>query len=234
VGFAQTAFFGGRTSAHIRRVPVPVVYVDFLSMYPTVNGLMNLWDFVIAKEIRVITRCGKEIEKFLRSLTPEKLFLPRTWKKFPAFVKVVPNGDLLPSRAKYSSASNDWQVAVNHLYATDDAVLGGLWFSLPDVVASVLLTGKVPKIVGAFKLVPIGRMSHLRQVCLRNKVWVDPRTEDLFRTVIEQRKSQSITERTSREDEDRLDKALNVLANATSYGTGPDGSTMNTGVPWCI
>jgi hypothetical protein len=218
VGFAQTAFFGGRTSAHIRKVPVPVVYVDFLSMYPTVNGLMNLWDFVIAKEVRVITRCRKEIERFLRSLTPEKLFLQRTWKKFPAFVKVVPNGDLLPSRAKYSSASNDWQVAVNHLYATDDAASEGLWFSLPDVVASVLLTGKVPKIVAAFKFVPIGRMSPLRQVCFRNKLWVDPRTEDLFRTVIEQRKSQSIKERTSREDADRLDKALKVFANATSYG----------------
>ena len=55
VGFAQTAFFGGRTSAHIRKVPVPVVYVDFLSMYPTVNGLMDLWKFVIAREIRVVT-----------------------------------------------------------------------------------------------------------------------------------------------------------------------------------
>jgi len=42
VGYAQTAFFGGRTSAHIRKVPVPVIYVDFLSMYPTVNGLMDL------------------------------------------------------------------------------------------------------------------------------------------------------------------------------------------------
>ncbi len=33
VGYAQTAFFGGRTSAHIRKVPVPVVFTDFLSMY---------------------------------------------------------------------------------------------------------------------------------------------------------------------------------------------------------
>ena len=50
---AASAFFGGRTSAHIRKIPVPVVYVDFLSMYPTVNSLMDLWRFVIAKEIRV-------------------------------------------------------------------------------------------------------------------------------------------------------------------------------------
>src|SRR5690242_2660908 len=113
LGFAQTAFFGGRTSAHIRNVPVPVVYVDFLSMYPTVNGLMDLWKFVTARENSVVTGCQKEIERFLRSLTPDKLFDPKTWRKLPAFVKVIPNGDLLPSRSKYSSASNDWQVAVN-------------------------------------------------------------------------------------------------------------------------
>ena len=218
VSFAQTAFFGGRTSAHIRKVPVPVVYVDFLSMYPTVNGLMDLWKFVIAREIRVATRCQKEIARFLRSLTPEKLFLPSTWKKLPAFVKVVPNGDLLPSRAKYSSASNDWQVAVNHLFATDHPGSEGLWFSLPDVAVSVLLTGKVPRIVDAFKLVPVGKVSGLRPVRLGGEVSVNPLTQDLFRTVIEQRKSKSKKGHTSLEDADRLDKALKVLANATSYG----------------
>jgi len=58
LGFAQTAFFGGRTSAHIRKVPVPVVYVDFLSMYPTVNSLMDLRRFLIAREVQVKRQCG--------------------------------------------------------------------------------------------------------------------------------------------------------------------------------
>ena len=42
---------GGRTGAHIRLPPVPIVYTDFLSMYPTVNSLMGLWNFVIAERI---------------------------------------------------------------------------------------------------------------------------------------------------------------------------------------
>lgn len=218
VGFAQTAFFGGRTSAHIRNVPVPVVYVDFLSMYPTVNGLMNLWEFVTAKEIRVVTECQKEIERFLRSLTPEKLFDPKTWKKFPAFVKVIPDGDILPSRSKYSAASNDWQVAVNYLYASDHAESQGLWFSLPDVITSVLHTGKVPQIVDAFKLVASGKHPDLRSVLLGGDVPVNPRTHDLFRSVIEQRKSLSKRQDLRQEEKDRLDKALKVLANASSYG----------------
>lgn len=219
VGFAQTAFFGGRTSAHIRKVPVPVVYVDFLSMYPTVNGLMELWRFVIAREIRVIAGCEPEIERFLCRLTPKKLFLPQTWKNLPAFVKVAPDGDLLPSRSKYSAASNDWQVAVNYLYAPDQAPNEGLWFSLPDVAASVLLTGgKLPRIVDAFKLAPIGKLSGLKSTKLGGEAYVNPRAQDLFRTVIEQRKFQTKQPGTNREDADRLDKALKVLANATSYG----------------
>ena len=218
VGFAQTAFFGGRTSAHIRNIPVPVVYLDFLSMYPTVNGLMDLWKFVTARKISVVNRCQKEIERFLRGLTPDKLLDPRAWKKLPAFVKVAPHGDILPSRSKYSSTTNDWQVAVNYLYASDHPEAQGLWFSLPDVAASVLLTGKVPRIIDAFKLAPEGKHSGLRSVLLSSEVPVNPRTQDLFRTVIEKRKSLPKNENLSREEVDRLDKALKVFANASSYG----------------
>jgi hypothetical protein len=218
LGFAQTAFFGGRTSAHIRKVPVPVVYVDFLSMYPTVNSLMDLWRFVIAREVRVVEHCQAEIKRFLSTLTPETLFCPRTWKRLPAFVKLIPNGDMLPSRAKYSAASNDWQVAVNYLHPSDYAPSEGLWFSLPDVAACVLLTGKIPMIVDAFKLVPVGKLVGLRTVRLSGEVAVNSMTQDLFRTVIEQRKSLARNKGISAKDVDRLDKALKILANATSYG----------------
>jgi len=217
LGFAQTAFFGGRTSAHIRKVPVPVVYVDFLSMYPTVNSLMDLRQFLIAREVRV-KHCKTEIEQFLRGLTPEILFCQKTWKRFSAFVKLIPNGDLLPSRGKYNAVSNDWQVALNYLYASDHARSEALWFSLPDVAASVLLTGKIPVIVDAFKLVPYRKLANLKSIRLGGEVGVNPLTQDLFRTVIEQRKSLPKRKELSKEDVDRLDKALKVLANATSYG----------------
>jgi hypothetical protein len=214
LGFAQTAFFGGRTSAHIRKVSVPVVYVDFLSMYPTVNALMDLRKFLIAKSVRVVEHCKSRVEAFLKGLTPQALFRQDTWKKLPAFVKVIPDGDLLPSRGKYSSASNDWQVALNYLYASDFA----LWYSLPDVVASVLLTGKIPEIVDAFRLEPVGRLDGLRPIMFAGEVAVNPRTQDMFRTVIEQRKSLNKRKNLTPEDVERLDRSLKVLANATSYG----------------
>ena len=117
LGYAQTAFFGGRNGVNIRKVVCPVVYVDFLSMYSTINALMGLWRFVIAREIRVIEHCKDRVEAFLRKLTPDILFEPETWTRMNGFVKVVPNGDVLPIRSKYSPASNDWQVGINHVYA---------------------------------------------------------------------------------------------------------------------
>ena len=96
---------------------MPVVYTDFLSMYPTVNSLMGLWRFVIAREISIVEHCEKEVLEFLSKLKekPEDLFKPETWERMPAFVKVMPDGDILPCRSKYSVTSRDWQVGVNHL-----------------------------------------------------------------------------------------------------------------------
>ena len=92
LGYAQTAFFGGRNSAHVRKVVCPVVYTDCLSMYSTVNSLMKLWRFVIAGEIRVTEHCKDRVEAYLRTLTPDILFEPETWTRMNGFVKVMPNG----------------------------------------------------------------------------------------------------------------------------------------------
>ena len=218
LGFAQSAFFGGRTSAHIRKVSVPVVYTDFLSMYPTVNSLMDLWRFVVAREIGIVENCAAEIQEFLNNLKTSDLFVPATWKKLPAFVRVAPDSDILPVRGKYSE-SNDWQVAMNHLYGqNDDPAQSALWFSLPDVVVSVIHTGRVPKIIDAFRLEARGVQPDLKPVKLRGAIGVDPRTEDFFRVAIEERQRVKSRKSLGEEERSRLDKALKVLANATSYG----------------
>jgi hypothetical protein len=218
LGHAASAFFGGRTSAHIRKVAVPVVYVDFLSMYPTVNSLMGLWPFVIAREVRIVEHSQVEIRELLNNISIQNLFDPETWKHFRAFVKLIPDGDILPSRAKYSATSNDWQVAVNRLYGKPDNSEHALWFSLPDVIASVILTGKVPNIVDGFRIEPHGALPGLKRIKLRGEIEVDPRNQDLFRVAIEQRKRLPHRTDISVSEKKRLDKALKVLANATSYG----------------
>jgi len=220
LGYAQSAFLGGRTSAHIRKVTVPVVYTDFRSMYPTVNSLMNLWSFVIADKITVSKNCKREITGFLSRVlaNPDYLFTRGAWKRLPAFVRVIPNGDVLPSRGRNNPESNDWQVATNYLYASHDDSRDALWFSLPDVVASVLLTKQIPAIVDAFRIKARGKLKGLKPTKLRGIVDVDPQKQDFFRVVIEER--QRLARRTDIEniERKRLDKALKVLANAASYG----------------
>jgi len=216
LGYAESAFFGGRTSAHIRKVLVPILYTDFLSMYPTVNSLMGLWHFVTAEEIRVVEHCTGEIQTFLGRVSADDLLKPETWKHLTGFVKIVPDGDILPTRSPYSVETNDWQVAVNHLYG--DNLSHALWFSVPDVVVSVLLTGRVPKIVDAFRIEPIGTLSELEMTKLRGAIEVDPRNQDFFKVVIEERKRLSSRSDLSEVEKQRLEKALKVLANAASYG----------------
>ena len=219
LGYAQSAFFGGRTSAHIRKVPVPVVYTDFLSMYPTVNSLMDLWRFVTAKNITVVKDCQEEIEVLLRQVTVDRLFEQSFWKRLTAFVRVIPDGDILPSRGRYNIQSNDWQVAVNHIYAGSSSPDDALWYSLPDIVASVLLNeGRIPKIVDAFRIEAHGQLEKLKATKLRGQIDVDPATQDFFKVVIEERKRLPKRTDISEIEKGRLDKFLKVLANAASYG----------------
>jgi hypothetical protein len=178
LGYAQTAFFGGRNSVHIRKVVCPVVYTDFLSMYSTVNTLMGLWRFVIADAIHVIEHCKDRVEAFLRKLNPDILFEPETWACMNGFVKVVPTGDALPIRSRFSPASNDWQVGINHVYGhKEDA----LWYSIPDVVASILATRRVPEIADAFLIEPSGILFEAIPTKLRGMVDLDPERDDFFR-----------------------------------------------------
>src|SRR5437764_10425091 len=94
LGYAQSAFFGGRTSAHIRKVAVPVVYTDFLSMYPTVNSLMGLWQFVTAREVRVDEDCRASVNALLKRIAadPDMLFRRETWPRLTAYVRLIPQG----------------------------------------------------------------------------------------------------------------------------------------------
>ena len=215
LGYAQTAFFGGRNSVNIRKVVCPVVYTDFLSMYSTVNSLMGLRRFVIAGEIRVIEHCKDRVEAFLRALTPDILFEPETWTRMNGFVKVVPNGNVLPIRSQFSPASNDWQVGLNHVYAEKE---DALWYSIPDVVASILATGRVPEIVDAFLIEPSGVLFEAIPTKLRGSVEVDPERDDFFKVIVEERLRLSSRGDQSDTETKRLEKALKILASATCFG----------------
>lgn len=204
LGYAMSAYYGGRNECTIRRTPVPIVYTDVLSMYPTVNANMGLWQFHIAE--RIETRdCTSEVQSLLEEITLEMLLNPVMWREMTFFAQIVPDGDVLPVRAQYSANGGTFNIGVNPFH--DEAPH---WYAGPDLVASVLLTGKVPVVQQAFRPVPVGVQSLLRPVNLRGSVTVDPASDDFFKTVIEERKRVPKA--------DRLNKFLKVVANSGSYG----------------
>ena len=207
LGHAMTAYYGGRAECRIRRVSVPVVYLDFLSMYPTVNALMGLWRHVTAERIEA-QDATDEIRQLVDRVEFADCLDPALWRELPALVQIKPAGDVLPVRARYGNGRS-WGIGSNPLWADEPQ-----WYAFPDVIASRLISGRSPEIIRAIRLVPIGQQRGLKPVELRGELGIDPRRHDLFRAAIEQRRQ--LSEKTG-----TLGRFLKTFSNGTSYGSTP-------------
>jgi hypothetical protein len=211
LGAAMVAYYGGRTECRIRCRAVPVVYVDFLSMYPTVNTLMGLWRYVIAQRITTVDNT-EEVRELVEQVTIDQCFTPGFWPQLLALVQVEPDGDVLPTRADYGE-NGQWQIGLNPLHSEV-----ALWYPLADVIASTLITGRPPKIVRALRLVADGQQPGMRPVRLAGEVEIDPIRDDFFATLIEQRHQTTAREDLDPGERERIRAFLKVLANSGCYG----------------
>jgi hypothetical protein len=214
IGQIISTYYGGRSEVHIRREIVPVIHFDFLSEYPSVCTLMNLWRFVIATGIKE-TDDTDNIKRFVAGCTADTLQVGSVWKNLNAIVQVVPQGDLFPVRARYGT---EQQATIGLNYLTSDEPV---WFTLADVLVSKILTGKTPKIVKAMRFNPLGQQESLTAVAVAGKS-IDPSRQDFYKELIIHRlaitkklEGAKETEK-QRLESDRL--AIKILANATSYG----------------
>lgn len=213
LGWSMSAYYGGRAECRIRHTPVPVAYCDFLSMYPTVCGLMELWNLLTAAHVNIEQSMGEDITAMLHAFTADQALDPTRWPQLVGIAQIEPDADVLPVRARYG-AGPSWQIGVNPLTSRQP-----MWFTLADLAASKLLTGKTPKILRAIRFTSSDdQLAGLRPVDLLGDTPVDPRTQDFFRAAVEERRK--VEARTDLPDQERAwrSKGLKVLANATSYG----------------
>jgi len=204
-GIAMAAYYGGRAECRIRRWPVPVVPVDLTSEYPSVDALLGIWDLLTAA--RLTTKdATKDVRTLLANVTLSDLFKPAFWKGLNFYALIVPNGDILPVRSVYDDKSGTCNIGLNELHWKQS-----MWVAGPDLIASVLLSGRIPKVKKAIHIVPHGKQRGLQAVKLRSAVSVEPTKKDFFTRVIEYRKQNK--------SDDRLQYFLKILANSTSYGT---------------
>ena len=204
LGISLQAYYGGRAECRIRKTPVPVALVDFTSQYPTVNTLMGLWDVLTAASIR-FENATDDVRKSLRKVTLANLLRPESWKDLRWFALVRPSGDVLPVRTTYDAES--YNIGLNYLDSEKP-----IWFSGPDIMASMLYTGKAPEILRAIRMVPLGTQKGLKPVNFHSQINIDPRETDFFKAVIEARAE------AKQKGQGALAYALKILANATSYG----------------
>jgi hypothetical protein len=202
LGIAMQAYYGGRAECRVRRTPVPVIHTDFKSQYPTVNTLLGNWRVLTAKSIS-FDDATEEVRRFVSAVKLDDLFNPDTWKELSFFALVRPDKDILPIRTRYNNVTQN--IGINEL-SSDQPI----WFAGPDVVKSAILTGKIPYIEKAIRVKPIGKQPGLKKTKLRGTLAIDPRRNDFFRYVVEERERQ----KSSKAQAD----FLKVLANAGSYG----------------
>jgi hypothetical protein len=150
-------------------------------MYPTVNALMRTWRLIISQRNAPRDVTG-EVRQLVRQATLDVWLKPDHWPALITLVKVKPtHRNLFPERARHGE-NRSWTIGVNPI--TSDTPL---WYALPDVIASKLLTGHTPRIFKAIRLEPIGVQRGLRAVKLRGDVALDPR-EDFFVATVEARR----------------------------------------------
>ncbi|MGI8474945.1 MAG: hypothetical protein ACR2OO_01010, partial [Thermomicrobiales bacterium] len=220
IGIILSTYYGGRSEVHVRRTISRVLYCDFLSMYPTVCTLMDLWSFGIAERLDW-TDATAETRAFLERVTVADLRAPDTWRQLTTLVQVAPADDLFPVRSTYGDGA--YTIGLNHLTSEHP-----LWFTLADCIASKLLTGRAPTILQARRFAPIGCQADLKPLdILGNPAYrVDPVTDDFYRRLIDLRsavkRDLKAAEAAGKQDHaDQLDAeqlALKIMANATSYG----------------
>jgi hypothetical protein len=203
-GISMQAYYGGRAECRIRKTPVPVILTDFTSQYPTVNALLGNWGVLKASDIR-FKACTGKVRKWLSEVTFEATFDPAFWKNLSFFALVKPERDILPVRTVYNGRTRN--IGLNYLSSQKP-----IWYAGPDIVASALLqNGRVPRIIKAVRMHFLGQQKNLHATNLANMVPIDPRGDDFFVRVIEQRNR---LKRSNRQVSD----FLKVLGNAGSYG----------------
>lgn len=133
----------------------------------------------------------------------DRCFDRKLWPQFKFFGLVRPHNDILPVRTVYNGTTQN--IGINYLTSKEP-----LWFAGPDIIASILLTGKIPPIEKAIRVMPHGEQTGLGSTSLRGMVKVDAGKHSFFKHVIEQR--------AAHESNAALHYWLKILANSGSYG----------------
>ena len=221
IGYLMSTYVAGRTDTKIRREIRRVAICDFTALYPTGCVLLGLWKFIISDGFRC-SEGTEDLQVFLNWVSLDDLQRPQTWPKMVGIAQVRANEDVLPIRGQYGRRPGR-RIGWNHFSQHEDDHL--IWVTVLDLVASKILTGRVPKIVRGLSFSPLEPQKGLQTITFGDGYKFNPYVDDLFKVVNEQRiavNKQLLIAKETGDSElvDRLDgmqRHLKTVANAI-YG----------------
>ena len=149
------------------------------------------------------------------SSSPSSYARKTVGKTWPRWFRCGRRNDLFPIRAKYPGGDT-LNIGLNYLSADEPQ-----WFTLADVLASKVLTGRTPEVIRALRFRPKGRRRGLKPIDIAGQT-INPATDDFYqRLIIHRNAIKAKLETASAPDKPALksdEQAIKILANATSYG----------------
>lgn len=170
-------------------------------MYPTVDINMRLWDYLRCERIDVADETAK-VQQLLDRITLEDLFRRATWLQLRGIGLIQPNEDILPVRTRFTGGPRRRRRVRDTRLPADTTTMAlaylrgeneddSLWYSIPDLVLSKILTGRAPKLKLALTFHPSDRLQiGLTPVRLYGSIPVNPSAQDFFEVAMEQRQAQ--------------------------------------------
>jgi hypothetical protein len=222
-------YYGGRSEAVIRRTHVPGVYVDFNGEYPLSFVLQDLWPYMTSTGIDWTHENTEATQRFLDELTSDTLLDPGPWKQLQALVLIEPDGDRLPTRARYKATKTNRAAAFN---VGVPVRVGGpaQWYTLADAAVSKLETGRSPKLLAVIRLQPKPeQQTGLRPIDLGGNpdYRLDPVRDDLIKRLVELRatvkrhrdEAHNAGDLEAERYFDTVQRSMKTTASSTAYGT---------------
>ena len=230
LGIAASSFYGGSTGVAYRRCIVPVKYVDFFSMYSTVNTLLGTEELLRAADYRIVD-CTDDVNEMLATMPRRAAFDRDFWKQLSFFGEVILDGSgVFPVRSVFEKGD---AARIGMCYAQSDEPR---WYAGPDVVASYVLSGKRPRVRRAIRIEPVRDTSgvvvplaSLAPVDLLGSLPVNPATDNIFQRLIVERVRAKGDAALSKAERDRLNTGLKCIASATGYGVFAEVNVDDTG-----
>ncbi|MEM3845432.1 MAG: hypothetical protein QXU98_07005 [Candidatus Parvarchaeota archaeon] len=158
--YVMSSYYGGKTEVRIKDKTIPITYLDFTSIYPSLYSLLGLDSFLKAEKIEY-KHSKEEVITFLNTLRIKDLQNKDVWKNdlMHSIVLICPKDYILPVRAEYSKEAKN--IGINYLKSDKP-----LWYSIQDVIASKILSGKMPEIVDAIIIYSQGIQKNLKDVMI--------------------------------------------------------------------